>query len=315
MFLIMLAKTIAVIAFILLNVIFLVWWERKVLGHMQARLGPMRVGWHGVLQTVADALKIVTKEDIIPAKADRFLFMVAPLIAFLPSFLVYVTIPFSDKIQVHDIDIGILYILAIAAMGPVGIIIAGWSSHNKWALYGGMRSAAQQISYEVPMLLAVLGVVMLSRTMSLQGIVEAQRDMWFIVYQLIGFFIFLVTMLAEINRTPFDMPEAESELVAGYNVEYASAKFLMFFLAEYTNTFTVAALAVLLFLGGWHGPFLPPIVWFALKTYFIVWFIFWVRATLPRIRVDQLMVLSWKFLIPLALLNIGLTGLYVLTIG
>lgn len=314
-FLEMLGKSIAVLVFILLNAMFLVWWERKVLGHMQVRLGPMRVGWHGVLQTIADALKLLFKEDIIPSKADRFLFIIAPLMTFLPSFMVFVAIPFSDKLQVHDLDVGIFYVLAVAAMGHVGIIIAGWASHNKWSLFGGMRSAAQQISYEVPMLLSVLGVVMLSRTMSLQGIVAAQKHVWFIAGpQVIGFFIFIVTMLAEINRTPFDMPEAESELVAGYNVEYTSSKFLVFFLAEYTNTFTVAALAVTLFLGGWNGPVLPPLAWFMIKTYSVIWFIFWVRATLPRVRVDQLMILSWKFLIPLGLANIGLQGFYILTI-
>jgi NADH-quinone oxidoreductase subunit H len=314
-FLLALAKSLGLLVFVLLNALFLVWAERKILGHIQVRLGPMRVGRHGLLQTVADALKLFLKEDIIPLRADRRLFVVAPFIVFIPAFIVYVVIPFSDKLITKDLDIGIFYVFAVAALFPIGILLAGWASDNKYSLLGGMRAAAQQISYEVPMLLSVLGVVMVAGTMSTVGIVEAQRGIWFLALQPLGFLIYAITMIAELNRTPFDMPEAESELVAGFHVEYSGMRWALFMLSEYSNMFLVSALATTLFLGGWKGPFLPPLVWFLIKTYFLVFVIIWVRGTLPRIRVDQLMDLGWKALLPLSLVNIGATGLYLIVWG
>ncbi len=314
-FFLTIVKSIFLLLFVLVNALFLVWLERKILGHIQVRLGPMRVGSHGLLQTIADALKLLIKEDIIPLKADRRLFIVAPFIVFIPAFIVYLVIPFSKTLIVKNLDIGIFYIFAIAALFPIGIVIAGWASNNKYSLLGGMRAAAQQISYEVPMLLSVLGVVMVAGTLSTISIIEAQKNVWFILLQPLGFLIYAITMVAELNRIPFDMPEAESELVAGFNVEYSGMRWALFFLAEYSNMFLVSAIAVILFLGGWQGPFLPPLVWFLIKTYLLVLFIIWVRGTLPRIRVDQLMDLGWKILLPLSLLNIGLTGLYLILWG
>lgn len=315
MFLSSLVKSITLLLFVLINALFLVWFERKMLAHIQVRLGPMRVGSHGLLQSIADALKLLIKEDIIPLRADRRLFIVAPFLVFIPAFVVYIVIPFSNTLVVRDLDIGIFYIFAVAALFPIGIVIAGWASNNKYSLLGGMRAAAQQISYEVPMLLSVLGVVMVAGTLSTVSIVEAQKNSWFILLQPLGFLIYLITMVAELNRVPFDMPEAESELVAGFNVEYSGMRWALFFLAEYSNMFLVSAIAVTLFLGGWKGPFLPPLVWFLIKTYLLVFFIIWLRGTLPRIRVDQLMDLGWKVLLPISLLNIGLTGFYLILWG
>jgi NADH-quinone oxidoreductase subunit H len=309
------AKSLVLLAFVLMNALFLVWAERKILGHIQVRLGPMRVGRHGLLQTLADALKLFLKEDIIPLRADRKLFIVAPFMVFVPAFIVYAVIPFSDKLIAKNLDIGVFYVFAVAALFPIGILIAGWASDNKYSLLGGMRAAAQQISYEVPMLLSVLGVVMIAGTMSTVGIVEAQGSIWFLVLQPLGFVIYAVTMIAELNRTPFDMPEAESELVAGFHVEYSGMRWALFMLSEYSNMFLVSALATILFLGGWRGPLLPPVVWFLSKTYFLVFVLIWIRGTLPRIRVDQLMDLGWKALLPLSLVNIGATGLYLIVWG
>lgn len=308
-----LLAAIALLVLVVVNTVMLLWWERKVLGHMQQRMGPMRAGFHGLLQSFADAVKLFAKEDTIPDSADRLLFMLSPILAFIPAFLVYVTIPFTPTLSALELDIGIFYIFAVAALFPIGLLIGGWASHNKYSLLGGFRAAAQQISYEVPMLLSVMGVVMLSNSLKLSGIVEGQTSVWNVVLQPLAFLIYMTTVVAELNRVPFDMPEAESELVAGFNVEYSGARFLIFFLAEYANLFTLAAVATLLFLGGWRGPFLPPLVWFAIKTYFIVFVIIWVRATLPRIRVDQLMDFGWKLLLPFALVNIALTGVGMMT--
>lgn len=308
----MLIKTVVVLTLALLNVMVIIYMERKVLADIQVRLGPMRVGWHGILQLIADFIKLVTKEDIIPTKADKLLFIMAPIIVFVPSFLLYLTIPLTEKLVVRDLDIGIFYVFAVAGIFPVGLIIAGWSSFNKYSLLGGLRAAAQQISYEVPLLLSVLGAVMLSGSLSLVSIVNAQKSLWYIFLQPFGFLFYLTVAIAELNRTPFDIPEAESELVAGYMTEYSGMRFAFFFLVEYSNLFILSAVATLVFLGGWLGPILPPLVWFLLKTYLVVFLIIWLRGTLPRIRVDQLMDLAWKILLPLALANIMLTGLLIL---
>jgi len=298
---------------VMVNTIVVMWCERKWLGHLQSRRGPMRTGWHGVLQPFADALKLLGKEDLTPQGADTVLFLIAPIIAFTPSVLVYAATPWVASFAGLNLDVGIFMIFAIAALFPVGILVAGWASHNKYSLIGGFRAASQQISYEVPMILAVLGVVMLAGSMGLQEIVDSQAGVWNIVMQPFAFILFVIGMLAEINRTPFDMPEAESELVSGFNTEYSSMRFALFFVAEYVNVFTWSLITGMLFLGGWGGPFLPGILWLLLKTYLLVFMIIWVRATLPRIRVDQLMEFGWKVLLPAALLNVFITAFGMVT--
>lgn len=310
-------KIVVVFSVLLICVAYLVLLERKVLAHMQVRLGPMRVGFHGLLQPIADGLKLFFKEDIIPTQANKLVYIFAPIISMIPALITFAIIPFGDKISVFgfttdlvitDVNVGILYIFAVASMGVYGIVLAGWSSNNKYSLLGGLRSSAQMISYELSLGLALVGVLMISQTLSLKGIVDAQSNIWFIVYQPVGFIIYAIAAIAETNRTPFDLPEAESELVAGYHVEYSSMKFGMFFLAEYANIITVSAIAVTCFLGGWHGPFLPPVVWFLIKLFLCIFFFIWLRATYPRFRYDQLMKFGWKFLLPLALANVLCTG-------
>ena len=298
---------------VLVNTIVVMWCERKWMGHMQSRRGPMRTGWHGLMQPFADALKLLGKEDLTPAAADKRLFLIAPLIAFTPSLLVYAAMPWVADFTGISFDVGIFMIFAIAAIFPVGMLLAGWSSHNKYSLIGGFRAAAQQISYEVPMILAVMGVIMLAESLQLSEIVESQSGAWNVVTQPFAFMLFFIGMLAELNRTPFDMPEAESELVGGFNTEYSSMRFALFFVAEYVNVFTWSLICVLLFFGGWSGPLLPDFVWLLAKTYLIVFAIIWVRATFPRVRVDQLMALGWKLLLPAALVNVLITAVGMLT--
>ncbi|WP_309864974.1 NADH-quinone oxidoreductase subunit NuoH [Desmospora profundinema] len=298
-----------VLGFVTVAILF----ERKVIGWMQARIGPNRVGPWGLLQTVADIFKLLLKEDIIPANADRTLFKIAPVIAFVPAFVVLAVIPFSDRWVLADIGVGLLYYLAISSVTTIGVLAGGWASNNKYALLGAMRSAAQMISYEIPLVMSVVGVIMAAGTLNLVEIVGAQEQIWFIVPQILGFAVFFVASLAELNRTPFDLPEAESELVAGYHVEYTGFRFAFFMLAEYVYVFAMAALTTVLFLGGWNPlfgwTFIPPVGWFSIKFLFIVFSLFWIRATLPRVRVDQLMEMGWKVLLPLALLNIFLSAL------
>lgn len=301
------------VAIVLVNTIVVMWCERKWLGHLQSRQGPMRTGYHGVMQPFADALKLLGKEDLIPQGADRTLFLIAPIIAFTPSLLVYSAMPWVSEFAGFSFDVGIFMIFAIAAIFPVGILVAGWSSRNKYSLIGGFRSAAQQISYEVPMILAAMGVVMLAESLSLRTIVDSQAGVWNILTQPFAFVIFFIAILAEINRTPFDMPEAESELVAGFNTEYSSMRFALFFVAEYMNIFTWSLVIVLLFFGGWSGPVLPDFIWLLVKTYFVIFAIIWIRATFPRVRVDQLMTFGWKLLLPAALLNVLLTAVGIVT--
>lgn len=301
------------VVIVLVNTIVVMWCERKWLGHLQSRQGPMRTGYHGVMQPFADALKLLGKEDLIPEGADRTLFLVAPIIAFTPSLLVYAAMPWVSEFAGFSFDVGIFMIFAIAAVFPVGILVAGWSSRNKYSLIGGFRSAAQQISYEVPMILAVMGVVMLAESLSLRTIVDSQAGVWNILTQPFAFVIFFIAVLAEINRTPFDMPEAESELVAGFNTEYSSMRFALFFVAEYMNIFTWSLVIVLLFFGGWSGPVLPDFFWLLAKTYVAIFAIIWIRATFPRVRVDQLMTFGWKLLLPAALLNVLLTAVGMVT--
>lgn len=298
-----------------------VWVERKISAHIQNRLGPMRVGWHGILQTLADALKLIQKEDIRPAAADRWVWWWAPAVSFVAVFAAFVAVPFGEKLVVRDFNIGVLYIVAITTFGVISMLMAGWGSNNKYSLLGGFRSAAQVVSYEVPMILAILSVVMVAGSLSMMSIVQSQQGTmlgfipnWFIFrhfpFGLIGFIVFIIAGTAETNRTPFDLPEAESELVAGFATEYSGMKYAMFYLAEYAAMYVMSAVGTVLFLGGWYGPWLPSWLWFAIKSVFLVCVLMWFRWTFPRLRVDQLMELSWKFLIPLAFLNLLAVGLW-----
>lgn len=288
--------------------------ERKVLGWAQARRGPVRVGPWGMLQTVADVLKLLLKEDTIPQRADRGLFIIAPIVAFVPAFAVIAVIPFTENLHFSDVGIGLLYYFALTGITVIGMLSGGWASNNNYALLGAMRSAAQMISYEIPLILSVVGVIMATGSLNLIEIVDAQQKVWFILPQIVGFVVFLIASIAELSRLPFDLPESESELVAGYFVEYSGFRWAFFMLAEYVYIFAMASLTTVLFLGGWHPPFaalsfIPGILWFLLKFSLIVFFLFWMRATLPRLRVDQLMGLGWKVLLPLAIANIFLSAL------
>lgn len=315
--LVMLFAGAVIIGFLALAVLFLIWWERKVSAHLQDRLGPMRTGPHGVLQTLADGLKLLQKEDIIPAAADRKVYFWAPVIAFVAAYLAYIVIPFGKGLVARDLNIGIVYIIAITSFTVISLLMAGWASNNKYALLGGMRSAAQIVSYEVPLTISLIGAVMLAGSLSMVDIVRAQGPYfwkWYWLPQILGFGIYFVSATAEANRTPFDLPEAEQELVAGFNVEYSGMKFAMFFLAEFINMFTISAVATTLFLGGWQPPlpglaFIPSWIWFLAKTLGLVFVLMWFRWTYPRLRVDQLMTFAWKFLLPLAFINLFLTGL------
>ncbi len=291
-------------------IMFLVWWERKLSGHFQQRFGPMRTGWHGWLQTIADGIKLIQKEDILPRDIDRSVFYWSPVIMFCCSFAAFAVIPWGRGLIPSDLNIGILYILAITTFVVISLLMAGWGSNNKYALLGGMRSAAQIISYEVPLTLSILGVIMMTQSLSMTAIVAAQDKIynWFIFRQPLGFLVYLVAATAETNRAPFDIPEAEQELVAGFNIEYSGMRFAMFFMAEYLNLFLISAIAATLFLGGWQGPLLPSWIWFLLKTLFIVFIVMWFKWTYPRLRVDQLMGFCWKFLLPLAFANIIISG-------
>jgi len=292
---------------------FLIWLERRVLGLWQDRLGPNRVGPAGLLQPVADMIKIFFKEDWVPPFADKGIFIIAPGIIVTTTLLSFAIIPFAPGIIIADLSIGILFFLALSSLGAYSLILGGWASNNKFALLGAMRGASQMITYEVFMGLSILGVVMLSGSFSLKTIVLAQQEMWFVVPQFVGFVIFLIAGIAETHRLPFDVPEAESELVAGYHVEYSSMKFGLFFLGEYLGITLVSVLIVTLFFGGWLGPdFLPPVVWLTLKTFVFLLFFILLRAALPRPRYDQLLAYGWKILLPLTLINLMVTGALVL---
>ena len=309
-----------VVGCLMLFVAYLTLVERKFLGYLQVRLGPNRVGYFGLLQPIADGIKSFVKEDIIPLNADRAVFVIAPMISFFCALSMFAVIPFGDRITlfgreirlvIADVDIGLLYIFAMGTLGEYGIVLGGWASGNKYGLLGALRAAAQMISYEVALGLIIIGTIILAGSLRLTDIIEAQRGAWFIVYQPFAFLLYIVAGLAEINRTPFDMPESESELACGYNIEYSSMKFALFMIAEYIHLVTVAALTTTLFLGGWLGPFLPGPVWFFLKMFSIVFLFIWIRGTYPRMRYDHIMKLGWKVLFPLALLNVVVTALIV----
>jgi NADH-quinone oxidoreductase subunit H len=341
--LIPLIKIALILAIVPLLVAALTLAERKVIAFMQVRLGPMRVGPWGLLQPIADPIKLLLKEDIIPARADRWIFTLAPVICLIPAFIVLAVIPLGPAINippisifgrtitippitpyVTDINIGVLYVLSISSVGVLGIILGGWASNSKYPLLGALRSAAQMVSYEVALGFSIIGVLMLSGTLSLVSIVEAQKNAgaWYVFLQPLGFLLFFICGVAETNRAPFDLPEAESELVAGFHTEYSGFRFSLFFLAEYANMITVSAMAVTLFWGGWLRPFpnvallsfldvIPPVLWFAAKVIVFLYFYLWFRASWPRYRYDQLMKLGWQFLLPLSIANVVVTAILI----
>lgn len=293
----------------------LTWIERRLLGLWQDRYGPNRVGPFGVLQAVADAIKLLTKEDWVPPRSERAIFVVAPAIVMSVTLIAFAVIPIAPGIGVVDLNIGLLFFLAMTSLAVYSVALGGWASNSKYALLGGLRAAAQMVSYEVFMGLSLMGVVILAGSFNLREIVEAQRGMWFFIPQLPGLAIFLIAGIAEIHRLPFDLPEAENELVAGYHTEYSGMKFGMFFIGEYLGIVLTSALIVTLFFGGWLGPLLPPLVWFVLKTSVVAVLFILLRAALPRPRYDQLMAFGWKVMLPLALLNLVVTGGVVLASG
>ncbi len=297
-----------ILLFIIINVMFIVWLERRMSAFFQERLGPNRVGPFGLLQSVVDAVKLLGKEVIRPTATDKWVFLLAPAICFVPALLLYPILPFGKGLVLVNLNIGLLYFVAISSTTTIYIIMAGWGSNNKYSLLGGMRTVAQMISYEIPLIFSMIGIIMLVGSLNLVDIVNAQARLWFIHVQPLAFMIFLIASIAELNRAPFDLPEAEQELVAGYHTEYSGMQFAFFYLAEYANLFSLSILGVTLFLGGYQGPFFPSWIWFIGKVYAMIMVYMWIRWTLPRIRMDKMMKLNWKFLIPLSLFNILATG-------
>ncbi len=298
--------------------------ERRLLARFQLRVGPNRVGPLGLLQPLADGIKLIFKESFIPARADQFVYVVAPIISVVAALFVYAVIPIGPPIRlfgrevtlyVADVNVGILLVLAASSVGVYGIILGGWASDNKYSLLGALRSSAQVVSYELTLGLAVLAVVMMANSLSLVDIVHAQAHRWFIVTQPLAFLLFLIAGLAETNRAPFDLPEAEQELIAGYQTEYGGFAFAMFYLGEYVGVITMGALSATLFLGGWQGPLLPPVLWFLVKVFGVVCVFIWIRATLPRLRYDQLMGFGWKVLVPVGLANLAVTAILIVWLG
>ena len=299
---------VAVAALLMVNIILILWVDRRAASFFQERLGPNRVGPFGLLQSVNDAVKLIGKESILPRAADRRVYKLAPLLVFTVAMMLYGLLSYGRGMSPVNLNAGLLFFVALSSTSTIAILMAGWGSNNKYSLLGGMRTVAQVISYEIPLAFSMLGVVMLSGSMNLGQISAAQHGLWFVFLQPIAFFVFMVSALAELTRSPFDMTEAEQEIVAGYHTEYSGMRFALFFMAEYANLFSVAALGATLFLGGWEGPILPGYLWFIGKTWAMVLLILWLRWTFPRARVDTMMKFSWKFLIPLSILNILLTG-------
>jgi NADH-quinone oxidoreductase subunit H len=305
----MIVGLIGVIALVSVNALFLIWMERKVSAHMQLRPGPMEVGWHGAIQTVADAVKLMGKELITPDEVDKPIFWLAPIVVFLPVLLSFLVIPFSKTWIIKDLNVGIILILGFSTLAVLAILMAGWASNNKYSVFGAIRSVAQNVAYEIPLLITVMSIILMVGSFKLSDIVAAQSRYWFAAVQPLAFILYIICATAETNRAPFDLPEAESELVAGFHTEYTGMRFALFFLAEYTNMFIVAAIATVLFLGGWRGPYLPGVIWFLLKVYAVIFLIMWFRWTFPRVRFDQLVTFAWKILIPLAFVNLLITAL------
>ena len=296
---------------------YMTWMERRVFALVQVRYGPNRVGPAGLLQPIADGIKLMFKETIIPMQADKFVYFLAPAITLIPALAAFAVVPFGDSLTlfgrkidmvVADVNVGILYILALSGMGVYGVVLGAWASNSKYPLLGGLRSSAQLISYELSLGLSLLGVVMIQGSLSLKDIVAGQAGMPYIVLQPLGFLLFVVCMIAETNRAPFDLAEAESELTGGFHTEYSSMNFAVYFLAEYCNMITLSAVAATFFLGGWRGPILPPVVWFLIKIFAFMFFFMWLRASTPRLRYDQLMAFGWKVLLPLSILNVVATA-------
>jgi NADH-quinone oxidoreductase subunit H len=319
--LISVVKVLIVFTAMLLIVAYMTLMERKVLGHMQVRFGPNRVGPFGLLQPVADGIKLFFKEDIIVPFANRIIYILAPAVIVITALVSFAVIPFGDSIKimgqsidlvVADVNVGLLYLFAVSSLGVYGVVMGGWASNNKYSLLGSIRSSAQMISYELSLGLSIVGVLMIVGSLSLTKIVEAQSSVWFILCQPLGFIIFLISAVAECSRTPFDLTECENELVAGYQTEYSSMKFGLYYLGEYAHILVVSSLAVSLFLGGWQGPFLPPVIWFLIKVFAFIFFFIWIRATFPRFRYDQLMKFGWKVLFPLSLVNILVTAVLII---
>ncbi len=317
---IILVKILVAFGALILIAAYMTWMERRVFALVQVRYGPNRVGLAGLLQPIADGIKLMFKETIIPDRADKFLFYFAPAITLIPALAAFAVVPFGDTVTIFgkkvdlliaDVNVGILYIFALSGMGVYGVVLGAWASNSKYPLLGGLRSSAQLISYELSLGLSLLGVVMISGTLSLKGIVAGQANLPYIFLQPVGFLLFLVCMIAETNRAPFDLPEAESELTGGFHTEYSSMNFATYFLAEYCNMVTFSAVAATFFLGGWRGPILPPVVWFLLKILAFMFFFMWLRATTPRLRYDQLMAFGWKVLLPLSILNVIATAVII----
>jgi NADH-quinone oxidoreductase subunit H len=314
---VLLVKIAVMLGGLLLAASYLVWLERKLLARLQVRLGPNRAGIFGLLQPIADAVKLLCKEDIVPDAADGFIFRLAPAVVAVTAMLMFAVVPLGPDIRllgrtvpmvVSDLNVGLLYVFALSSLGVYGVALGGWASNSKFALLGGIRGAAQMISYELSLGLSLVPVVMLAGSFSLTAIVDAQAGVPFIVLQPVSFAIFVISAMAESKRIPFDLPEAENELGAGFHMEYSGMRFGLFFLGEYVHIQVLGALTAVFFLGGWHGPWLPPIVWLMVKIFIVAVIMIWIRGTLPRLRYDQLMALGWKVLIPVSLINIVLTG-------
>lgn len=299
---------IGVLVVVVVNALVMTWVERKVSGHMQRRIGPKEVGPYGLLQPIVDGIKLVAKDIITPKDVKRPLYFLAPVIIFIPVLVCFVVIPFDAYLQVKDINVGILVIFAFSSLSVLSLLLAGWGSNNKYSLVGAMRSVAQNIAYEIPLLLSLLPILFMCNSFSLKDVVEAQKGAWFILYHPIPFLIYFIAGVAETNRTPFDLPEGESELVAGFHTEYSGMRFALFFLAEYSNMFIISAVATTFFLGGYQGPILPGFVWFFIKAYILLFIIVWFRWTWPRVRFDQLLNFSWKVLIPVSFIWLLITG-------
>jgi NADH-quinone oxidoreductase subunit H len=300
-----------VLGFLVVMVLVFIWYERRLLGRFQVRLGPNRLGPEGIFQPIATAVKILLKEDIIPAKGDKVIHWLAPVIVFVPVLMIFAVVPFGQRAILADLNVGIVYVVAISSISAVGIYMAGWASNNKYGLIAALRVVAQVVSYELPVVLAILGVVLMAGSLSMTQIVASQ-NIPFLILQPLGFVIFFLGTVAEMNRSPFDLLEADSEIVAGYHIEYSGMKFAMFFLGEYGHALAYSCIIATLFLGGWQGPLLPPILWFLIKVMAVFSVIVWMRATLPRLRVDQLMAFAWKGLLPMAVINLFIIAAEVL---
>ena len=321
---ILIVKLAVMLGVLLLAASYLVWLERKFLARLQVRLGPNRAGRFGLLQPIADAIKLLTKEDLMPAQADPFIFQLAPAVVAVTALLMFAVVPVGPEINlfgrpvpmvIADLNIGLLFVFALSSLGVYGVALGGWASNSKFALLGGIRGAAQMVSYELALGLSLVPVVMLAGSFSLTEIVDAQARIPFIVLQPISFMIFVISAMAESKRIPFDLPEAENELGAGFHTEYSGMRFGLFFLGEYVHIQVLGALVAVFYLGGWRGPLLPPVVWLMLKIFLVALIMIWIRGTLPRLRYDQLMALGWKILIPVSLINIMLTGALILLLG